>query len=218
MILVGMPEDLTSSYAVLDLVPGAPADEIKTAYVDLVKVWHPDRFHQECDRLRLRAERQLKRINEAYALLRLNGAISEGKPLFLTPVDFGGNWGYVDEAGAPVIYPSFAAARPFAEGLAAAKLVEKWGFINLEGDFAMNPVYDECGDFSEGVASVKWYGRWGYIDRQGKFAVQPRYQAARPFKGGWAEVQLGLRWGRVSLGGEAVFTEQSTGRQLTPER
>ena len=82
----------------------------------------------------------------------------------------------------------------------------------------MNPVYDECGDFSEGVASVKWYGRWGYIDRQGRFAVQPRYQAARPFRDGWGEVQLGLRWGRVNLAGEAVFTEQSTGRQLAAER
>lgn len=211
-----MPEDLSSSYAVLDLVPGSPAEEIKTAYVDLVKVWHPDRFQHENERLRQRAERQLKRINEAYGKLRQSGATSEGKPLYLVPVDFGGNWGYVDEVGAPVIYPTFAAARNFCEGLAAAKLVEKWGFINLEGDFAMNPVYDECGDFSEGVASVKWYGRWGYIDRQGRFAVQPRYQAARPFRGGWGEVQLGLRWGRVNLAGEAVFTEQAD-RQLTPQ-
>ncbi len=214
----GMPEDLASSYAVLDLVPGALTEDVKAAYVDLVKVWHPDRFQHEGERLRLRAERQLKLINEAYGRLRQSGAISETKPLYLTPVDFGGNWGYVDEVGAPVIYPTFAAARPFMEGLAAAKLVEKWGFINMEGDFAMNPVYDECGDFSEGVASVKWYGRWGYIDRQGRFAVQPRYQAARPFKGGWGEVQLGLRWGRVSVGGEAVFTEQSAGRQLATER
>ncbi len=213
-----MPEDLTSSYAVLDLVPGAPAEEIKTAYVDLVKVWHPDRFQHENERLRLRADRQLKRINEAYGRLRQSGAISMGKPLFLTPVDFGGNWGYVDESGAPAIHPGFAAARSFVEGLAAAKLVEKWGFIDMEGHYVMNPVYDECGDFSEGVASVKWYGRWGYIDRQGRFAVQPRYQAARPFCGGWGEVQLGLRWGRVNLAGEAVFTEQSTGRQLAAER
>ncbi len=209
-----MPEDLSSSYAVLDLAPGAMAEDIKAAYVDLVKVWHPDRFQHENDRLRQRAERQLKRINEAYGRLRQSGAMSALKPLFLTPLDFGGNWGYVDESGAPVIHPGFAAARPFVEGLAAAKLVEKWGFIDMEGDYVMNPVYDEVGDFSEGVASVKWYGRWGYIDRQGRFAVQPRYQAARPFRGGWGEVQLGLRWGRVNLAGEAVFTEQASGRQL----
>jgi len=212
-----MPEDLNHCYNVLDLAPGAAAEDIKAAYVDLVKVWHPDRFQHENDRLRQRAERQLKRINEAYGRLRQSGAVTMGKPLFLTPLDFGGNWGYVDETGAPAIYPGFAAARLFVEGLAAAKLVEKWGFINSDGDFVMNPVYDECGDFSEGVASVKWYGRWGYVDRQGCFVIQPRYQAARAFRDGWAEVQLGLRWGRVNLAGEAVFTEQASGRQLSAE-
>jgi hypothetical protein len=210
-----VPADLDSAYSALDLPPGAPPEEIKTAYVDLVKVWHPDRFQHECDRLRQRAELKLKTINEAYGKLRLRGMVPAAKYLTLTPVDFGGNWGYVDEGGAPVIYPGFAAARPFAEGLAAAKLVEKWGFIDMDGDFVMNPVYDECGDFSEGVASVKWYGRWGYVDRQGRFAIQPRYQAAKPFRNGWGEVQLGLRWGRVNLAGDVVFTEQSTGRQIS---
>ena len=39
------------------------------AYRDLVKVWHPDRFAHD-DRLRLKAQEQLKDINHAYESLR----------------------------------------------------------------------------------------------------------------------------------------------------
>lgn len=58
---------------VLELRPGATANEIKEAYRDMVKVWHPDRFGND-PRLRQRAERQLKLINEAYRVLRSNAS------------------------------------------------------------------------------------------------------------------------------------------------
>ena len=44
-------------------------DALTQAYRDLVKVWHPDRFAHD-GRLRLKAEEQLKRINNAYEWLR----------------------------------------------------------------------------------------------------------------------------------------------------
>lgn len=52
----------------LGLEPGASADEIKQAYRDMVKVWHPDRFGSDT-RLRAKAEERLKEINEAYRTL-----------------------------------------------------------------------------------------------------------------------------------------------------
>ena len=52
-------------YQVLGLKPGAALDEIKQAYRDMVKVWHPDRFTNE-PRLGRIAEHKLKEINEAY--------------------------------------------------------------------------------------------------------------------------------------------------------
>jgi hypothetical protein len=64
---------------VLALRPGASAVEIKGAYRDLVKVWHPDRFGSD-PRLREKAENKLKQINEAYLVLQsdrtggMNGA------------------------------------------------------------------------------------------------------------------------------------------------
>ena len=64
-----MTLDPTQAYGVLGLAPGATPDEVKTAYRDLVKVWHPDRFSDH-DRLREKAQRQLQLYNEAYELLR----------------------------------------------------------------------------------------------------------------------------------------------------
>ena len=53
----------------LGLKSDATADEIKQAYRDLVKVWHPDRFAAD-PRLRAKAEEHLKQINAAYGALQ----------------------------------------------------------------------------------------------------------------------------------------------------
>jgi DnaJ domain len=60
---------------VLSLKPGATTTEIKEAYRDLVKVWHPDRFGNDV-RLRQKAEHQLKLINEAYRTLQSNPGVN----------------------------------------------------------------------------------------------------------------------------------------------
>jgi len=51
----------------LELSPAATPDDIKTAYRELVKVWHPDRFPDAS--LKARAEAKLKEINAAYEKL-----------------------------------------------------------------------------------------------------------------------------------------------------
>src|SRR5262245_52603609 len=53
----------------LGLPPSATPAQIKEAYRDLAKVWHPDRFAGE-PRLRAKAEENLKVVNEAYEVLR----------------------------------------------------------------------------------------------------------------------------------------------------
>ncbi|HEX9729578.1 MAG TPA: J domain-containing protein [Gemmatimonadales bacterium] len=57
------------AYRVLGLPPGASPAEVKIAYRDLVQVWHPDRFAHD-ERLRRKAEENVRRINEAYEALR----------------------------------------------------------------------------------------------------------------------------------------------------
>jgi hypothetical protein len=56
-------------YQTLHLQPGASKAEIRQSYLDLVRVWHPDRF---AGNLRLRgiAEEKLIAINQAYTRLR----------------------------------------------------------------------------------------------------------------------------------------------------
>jgi hypothetical protein len=61
---------------VLALRPRATPSEIKEAYRDLVKVWHPDRFGNDL-RLRQKAELQLKLITEAYRVLQPNRGVNE---------------------------------------------------------------------------------------------------------------------------------------------
>jgi curved DNA-binding protein CbpA len=40
-------EDIAQLYRTLELEPGATSEEIKAAYLDMVKVWHPDRYQHE---------------------------------------------------------------------------------------------------------------------------------------------------------------------------
>ncbi len=54
---------------IMELSPEATPGEIKQAYRDLAKVWHPDRF-QENSRVRNKAEKKLKEINQAYKILQ----------------------------------------------------------------------------------------------------------------------------------------------------
>lgn len=64
-----MTIDPAQAYRLLGLAPGASLDDVKTAYRDLAQVWHPDRFPDNA-RLREKAEVNLRRINEAYTVLR----------------------------------------------------------------------------------------------------------------------------------------------------
>src|SRR4030095_387351 len=61
------PNVMTSDrfYELLGVSPGASRQELKAAYRDLTKVWHPDRFAHD-PRLQQKAEEKLKEINEAY--------------------------------------------------------------------------------------------------------------------------------------------------------
>jgi len=59
--------DLHTAREILGVPADSSAEQIREAYLDLVKVWHPDRFTQ-ASRLRSKAEEKLKQINLAYDL------------------------------------------------------------------------------------------------------------------------------------------------------
>jgi hypothetical protein len=64
---------------ILGVSGDASAETIRQAYLDLVRVWHPDRFQSDA-RLRQIADDNLCRINNAYAVLkdRPNATAGEG--------------------------------------------------------------------------------------------------------------------------------------------
>ena len=63
-----MELSLDACYAALDVPPDASPADLKKARRELAMIWHPDRFADH-EGLRLRAEKTLMRINQAYDAL-----------------------------------------------------------------------------------------------------------------------------------------------------
>ena len=61
--------DIRTAFAILGLGEGATPLQVRTAYRDLVKVWHPDRFVHDPP-LQAKAAEQLRQINAAFDLLQ----------------------------------------------------------------------------------------------------------------------------------------------------
>lgn len=63
-----MTEEIKQCYRALDLEPGATPAEVKAAWRELVKVWHPDRFPDDA-KLKAKGAAKLSAINRAFELL-----------------------------------------------------------------------------------------------------------------------------------------------------
>lgn len=68
-------EDMNNPYEVLGVRENASEAEIKTAYRELVKKYHPDKYHN--NPLADLAEEKLREVNEAYDYLMKNGRASQ---------------------------------------------------------------------------------------------------------------------------------------------
>ena len=63
-----MTEEIKQCYRALDLQPGATPADVKVAWRELVKVWHPDRFPNDV-KLKAKGAAKLRDINRAYEIL-----------------------------------------------------------------------------------------------------------------------------------------------------
>jgi predicted Zn-dependent protease with MMP-like domain/curved DNA-binding protein CbpA len=63
------PDHEPDYYAVLGLRPNASAEEIRHAFRRLAKLWHPDRYISAPAELRASAERRMRALTRAYAVL-----------------------------------------------------------------------------------------------------------------------------------------------------
>ncbi len=60
-----MTNKYINNYNTLGIQPGADWKELRDAYKNLVKTWHPDRFQQDANRKKI-AEERTKEINKSY--------------------------------------------------------------------------------------------------------------------------------------------------------
>ncbi len=96
---MGGPLLTSEALRVLSLRPGASPSEIKGAYRDLVKVWHPDRFGEDA-RLRQKAEEKLREVNEAYRVLQA-GSVVEAEGATSSVIDEASKAGWSTSAPMP---------------------------------------------------------------------------------------------------------------------
>lgn len=207
-----MPDEGAEFYAILDLLPGATAEEVKAAYIDLVKVWHPDRFQGESSRLREKADKKLQEINAAYERLR---RIAKGEPadspasapsiVELFASCFGARWGFVDREGKLIISAIYDTAEQFSEGLACVSEYGRFGYIDGNGEYVIHPHYSRARSFSESRAAVVFSRKWGYIDHKDRYVVHPNYDDCGDFSEGLAAVLWRGRWGYIDKEGRFVI-------------
>jgi DnaJ-like protein/Sel1 repeat-containing protein len=63
-----MKDAIVQCYQVLEIEVGVSLEEVKQAYRELVKVWHPDRFQND-PKLQYKAQEKLKQLNAAYSVI-----------------------------------------------------------------------------------------------------------------------------------------------------
>ncbi len=63
-----MTNEILRNFEILELEPSASLEQVKQAYRDLAKVWHPDRFPPD-SKLQRKAQERLKEINQAWETL-----------------------------------------------------------------------------------------------------------------------------------------------------
>jgi hypothetical protein len=105
--------DARAAFFLLGISPGASPDAIRTAYRDLVKVWHPDRFPGDA-RLQAKATERLRELNEAYEVASAyrGGAERPFEDARPAPVDPPAPTTIeVEEDAAPVVRPRRARPR-----------------------------------------------------------------------------------------------------------
>ncbi len=63
-----MSYSIEEAYQILEVSPSSSWEEVRQAYREMVKVWHPDRF-QDDEKFKARATRKVQDINLAYQVL-----------------------------------------------------------------------------------------------------------------------------------------------------
>jgi TonB family protein len=121
--------DYDSDCRILEIEPGASLEEIRQAYRDQTKVWHPDRFSNDI-RLQKKAEDKLKQINLAYQRLC-------GRGLYESPVMYRST-----EPSPPGWFAGFALRRTLRKSTIA--ITKPFGLLMAKTINLSNKVFQWC--------------------------------------------------------------------------
>ncbi len=138
---------ITDPYKVLNVSPNASDDEIKKAYRELARKYHPDHYHGTD--LEHMAEEKMKEINEAYAMVqnsRKNGATQQQ--------NYGGNYGgygaYGQSGGSSnPLFQKIRIAISQGDLAAAEQMLNQTDLRVAEWHFLMGAVYYRRGWLDE---------------------------------------------------------------------
>lgn len=114
-----------------------------------------------------------------------------------------GKWGFINEAGAVAIEPTYDFVRRFSGGLAAVRIESLWGYINANAELVIPISLNSAANFSEEYAAVEDNEGWGFINKSGVISVRPRFtvQFLGDYNNGLAPVQTNEGWGYLNKEG-----------------
>lgn len=131
---------MNDPYSVLGVSPSASDEEIKKAYRELVRKYHPDNYHN--NPLSDLAQEKMKEINEAYDQLTKNRNGSSGGYSSGYGGSAGGSYGgYTSSTGGSAEYNQIRAAINAGNLAQAEQLLNNASNRNAEWHFLMGSVF-----------------------------------------------------------------------------
>ncbi|MBE6931998.1 MAG: J domain-containing protein [Ruminococcaceae bacterium] len=172
---------MNDPYSVLGVSPSASDEEIKKAYRDLARKYHPDNYQN--NPLADLAQEKMKAINEAYDTITKNRAAGNSGS---TASGYGGYGGYQSSASSNPTYSRIRQAINMGDVQRAEQLLDEISVHDAEWHF-----------LSGAVAYRK-----GWLDE-----AQRNYQIACSMEPGNAEYQQALQM--LRYGGNPMYRQTS---------
>ena len=120
-------------------------------------------------------------------------------------------FGYIDKQGRAITPIVYTWAKPFREGLGAARKDKLAGFIDATGASIIPFMYSAVKSFSNGLAPVKMNGKWGYIDKDNNLVIPCKYDDASGFSDdGLAIIKLRGKEGFIDRYGKIIISPKYT--------
>jgi len=115
-------------------------------------------------------------------------------------------WGYINQAGTPVIQPTYLQAHSFSSHLARVVTADgRTLYIDPSGKSAFDLRCAKAGNFSDNRAPIWQNNKVGYINTKGKVVIRPKYDDGNEFYLGSAIVKENGKYGLIDPYGKYLI-------------